>query len=155
MHTFSGQILVRLSPRCLQFWALNLHFAPFCLSSLVADSDFHKSIYLLLTPKKPLFNAYFALFGHVFNGFERLCLYHFSGYLCLSPCIQRHFALHLASNCTAFCTVLPCVLHQNALHLASKRTAFCTIFPRNQQQIAPKVVRMVAFLNKNSFCRIR
>ena len=44
----------------------NLHFAPFSLSSLVANSLFLTSSYALLVPKTPLFNGYFALFGHVF-----------------------------------------------------------------------------------------
>ena len=44
----------------------NLRFAPFCLSSLVANSLFFTSNFALLAPKTPLFNGYFALFGHVF-----------------------------------------------------------------------------------------
>ena len=44
----------------------NLHFAPFCLSSLLANSLFLKPNYALLAPKTPLFNGYFALSSHVF-----------------------------------------------------------------------------------------
>jgi hypothetical protein len=44
----------------------NLRLAPFCLSSLLASSLFLKPNYALLVPKTPLFNGYFALFGHVF-----------------------------------------------------------------------------------------
>ena len=44
----------------------NLRFAPFCLSSLLANSLFLKPNYAFLASKTPLFNGYFALFGHVF-----------------------------------------------------------------------------------------
>ena len=44
----------------------NLHFAPFSLSSLVANSLFLTPNYALLAPKTLLFNGCFALFGHVF-----------------------------------------------------------------------------------------
>ena len=44
----------------------NLHFTPFSLSSLVANSLFLTPNFALLAPKTPLFNGYFALFGHVF-----------------------------------------------------------------------------------------
>ena len=44
----------------------NLRFAPFCLSSLLANSLFLDPNYALLAPTTPLFNGYFALFGHVF-----------------------------------------------------------------------------------------
>ena len=44
----------------------NLRLAPFCLSSLLANSLFLKPNYALLAPKTPLFNGYFALSSHVF-----------------------------------------------------------------------------------------
>ena len=44
----------------------NLRFAPFSLSSLLANSLFFKPNYALLAPKTLLFNGCFALFGHVF-----------------------------------------------------------------------------------------
>ena len=44
----------------------NLRFAPFCLSSLLANSLFFKPNYALLAPKTPLFNGCFALSSHVF-----------------------------------------------------------------------------------------
>ena len=44
----------------------NLRFAPFSLSSLLANSLFLKPNYALLAPKPLLFNGCFALFGHVF-----------------------------------------------------------------------------------------
>ena len=44
----------------------NLRFAPFCLSSLLANSLFFIPNYALLAPKTPLFNGCFAPFGHVF-----------------------------------------------------------------------------------------
>jgi len=44
----------------------NLRFAPFCLSSLLANSLFLKPNYAFLASKTPLFKGYFALFGHVF-----------------------------------------------------------------------------------------
>ena len=44
----------------------NLHFAPFSLSSLVANSLFLTLSYALLAPKIPLFNGCFALSSHVF-----------------------------------------------------------------------------------------
>ena len=44
----------------------NLRFAPFSLSSLVANSLFLTPNFALLAPKIPLFNGCFALFGHVF-----------------------------------------------------------------------------------------
>ena len=44
----------------------NLHFAPFSLSGLLANSLFLKPNYAFLASKTPLFNGYFALFGHVF-----------------------------------------------------------------------------------------
>ena len=44
----------------------NLRLAPFCLSSLLANSLFLKPNYALLAPRTPLFNGCFALFGHVF-----------------------------------------------------------------------------------------
>ena len=37
-----------------------------------------------------------------------------------------HLVLHLAANCTAFCTKLHCILHQIALRFASNWSAFCT-----------------------------
>ena len=69
------------------FQEKDLHLAPFCLSSLVANSYFFNSNYALLAPKTPLFNSYFAPFSHVFHGSKRFCLYHCSGYLCFSSCI--------------------------------------------------------------------
>ena len=41
----------------------------------------------LLAPKTPLFDAHFALLGHVFHGSEGFYLYHCSVFLCLSACI--------------------------------------------------------------------
>ena len=65
----------------------NLCFAPFCLSSLLANSLFLKPNNALLAPKIPLFNDHFALFGHVFNGTKGEYLYHCSVFLCFSPCV--------------------------------------------------------------------
>ena len=50
------------------FYAYYLHFAPFCLSILVAGSYFFNPNLPLLVPKTLLFNGYFALFSHVFHG---------------------------------------------------------------------------------------
>ena len=80
--------------------------------------------YSLLVHKNLLFNGHFALFCRVFNGFKRFCLYHCSGFLCFSTCIQQHLALHLAAFYLAFCTKTHCIQHQNALRLA----AYCTAF---------------------------
>jgi len=65
----------------------NLHFAPFSLSSLVANSLFLTSNYALLAPKIPLFSGCFVLFCHVFNGTKGFYLYHCSVFLCFSPCV--------------------------------------------------------------------
>jgi len=54
--------------RFVCFCVRNLHFAPFCLSSLVAGSYFLKPNYPIFTPKIALFSDYFAFFGHVFHG---------------------------------------------------------------------------------------
>ena len=104
----------------------NLRFAPFCLSSLLANSLFFKPNYALLAPKTPLFNSYFAFLNHAFHGSTWFCLYNCSGYLCFSPCISPHLALRLAAKYLAFCTKIPCVLHQNTLRFAAKRIAFST-----------------------------
>ena len=66
----------------VNFCAQNLHFAPFCLSSLVESWWFFKPIFLFLAPKNLLFNDYFALFRHVFHGSKRFCLYNCCGCLC-------------------------------------------------------------------------
>ena len=119
---------------------------------MVVSSLFSTPNYPLLAPKIPLFNGCFALFSHVFHGSKRVCLYHYSGYLCFSSRIQRHFALHLAPKRTAFSTILPCVLHQNALRLA----AYCTAFSIKSHcillQMTQKPVQMAFVFNKNSFC---
>ena len=65
----------------------NLHFAPYCLSSLLANSYFSTPNYPHLAPKNPLFNDNFALFSHVFHGSKGFYLYHSNVYLCFSPCI--------------------------------------------------------------------
>ena len=65
----------------------NLHFAPFCLSRMVANSYFFNSENPLFAPKNPLFNGCFAHFSHVFHGSKWFCLCCFSGYLCFSSCI--------------------------------------------------------------------
>ena len=82
------------------------------------------------TPKNPLFNHYFALFNHVFHGSKRFYLYHFSGYLCFSPRILQHLALHFAPFYLAFSTKTHCIL----------------------LQMAPRRVLVAVGLNKNSFC---
>ena len=105
--------------RFVYFQENSLHFAPFCLSSLVGSSLFSTPNYPLLAPKNPLFNDYFAPLSHVFHGSKRFCIYHFSVYLCSSPRIKRHFALRLASKRTPFSTKTQCVLPQIALYLAA------------------------------------
>ena len=52
----------------VRFKEKDLHFAPFCLSRLVASSLFLQSKKLLLGLKNPLFNDHFALFSLVFHG---------------------------------------------------------------------------------------
>ena len=69
------------------FQEQNLHFAPFSLSSLVANSLFCTPNNSLLAPKTPLFNGCFALFCHVFHGSKRFYLYICGVFLCFSPCI--------------------------------------------------------------------
>jgi len=71
--------------RFVYFREKDLHFAPFCLSILVANSKFFKPNYLLFTPKNLLFDDYFALFGPAFHGLRRFYLYRRSGYLCFLP----------------------------------------------------------------------
>ena len=119
---------------------------------MVASSLFSTPKYPLLAPKIPLFNGCFALFSHVFHGTKRVCLYHFSGYLCFLSCILLHFALHLAPKRTAFSTILPCVLHQNALRLAAFCTAFSIKSHRILLQMPQKPVQRAFAFNKNSFC---
>ena len=82
--------------------SVNLRFAPFSLSSLLANSLFLEPNYALLAPKIPLFNGHFALFGHVFNGTKGEYLYHCRVYLCL-------IGLHLAAFCLAFSTKTYCI----------------------------------------------
>ncbi len=60
----------------------NLHFAPYCLSILLACSLFFMPNYPLLVPKIPLFRGCFALFCHVFHASKRLYLYHCGVFLC-------------------------------------------------------------------------
>ena len=119
---------------------------------MVASSLFSTPKKPLLHPKIPLFNGCFALFNHVFHGSKRFCLYHYSGYLCFSSRIQRHFALHLAPKRTAFSTILPCVLHQNALRLAAYCTAFSIKLHCILLQMTQKPVQIAFAFNKNSFC---
>ena len=95
---------------------------------------------LTFSPKKPLFNGNFALFGHIFSGSKRLCLYKYGVFLCLSSCIQPYFTLRLAPKCTAFSTISPCIQHQNALRLAPKCTTFSTKTQYIQQHIALHLV---------------
>ena len=88
--------------RFVYFQEQNLYFAPFCLSSLVADSYFFNSNYLLLDPKIPLFNGHFAHFEPFFRWFEKV--------LPISlQCIFMLFALRLAAFCLAFSTKTHCV----------------------------------------------
>jgi len=68
----------------VQFKEKDLHFVPFSLSRLVANSLFFIPNYPLLAPKTPLFHHYFAHFNHVFHGSKGSCLYHCSAYLCFS-----------------------------------------------------------------------
>ena len=117
------------------FLEQHLHFAPLCLSILVASSCFLKPNYLLFAPKNLLFNGYFTLLSHFFNGSKRLCLYHCSGCLCLSSRNQQHFALRLAAFYLAFSTKTHCVQHQNAPRLAPK----CSIFSTKQPEIQCKL----------------
>ena len=134
------------------FQGQNLHLAPFCLSSLLASSYFFRSNYPLLAPKTLLSDHYFALFSHIFHGSKRFCLYHCSGYLCLSPRIWHHFARHFAPFYLAFSTKTHCILHQNALRFAPYCTAFSTKMHFILLQIAKKWVLVAVSLNKNSFC---
>ena len=113
-------------PVCL-FLRKNLHFAPFCLSSLVANSCFSNSNFPLLAPKTLLFNRHFALLSHSFHGSKGFYLYHSSGYLCFSACVQRHFSLRFAPKRTPFSIKTHCIQHQIALRFAPKCTAFCGI----------------------------
>ena len=53
---------------------------------------------------RTLFSGYFTLFGHVFHGSKRFCLYTFSGYLCFSYRIKHHLALRFAPFYPAFST---------------------------------------------------
>ena len=137
------------------FWEKNLHFAPFCLSILVADSYFLSPNYLHLAPKTPLFNGHFVHFGRVFHGSDGFCLYHLSVFLCFSFHVLHHFTLHLAPFYPAFSTKTHCILHQNALYFAPKRTAFSGILHYILPKIAPNLVLMAVVCNKYSFCCIR
>jgi len=49
------------------FLRKHLHFAPFCISILVANSYFLSSNYALFAPKTLLFDGHFAPFSHVFH----------------------------------------------------------------------------------------
>ena len=137
------------------FWEKNLHFAPFCLSILVASSYFLSSNYLHLAPKTPLFNGYFVRFGRVFHGSDGFCLYRHSVFLCFLFHVLHHFTLHLAPFYPAFSTKTHCILHQNALYFAPKRTAFSGILHHILPKIAPNLVLMAVVCNKYSFCCIR
>ena len=57
--------------RSVYFLECNVHFAPFCLSSLVANSLLFTPNYTLLGPKKTLFNGYFAPFSPIIHGSKR------------------------------------------------------------------------------------
>ena len=109
-----------------------MHFAPYCLSRLVANSWFLKPNNPLLTPKNLLFNGYFALFSHVFHGSKRFCLYNWCGCLCFLSRILRQIAPHFAAFHLAFSTKTHCIL----------------------QQIARKWVQMAALWNKYTFFRM-
>ena len=141
--------------RYVCFWEKTLHFAPFCLSILVAGSYFLSPNYLHLTPKTPLFNGYFVHFGRVFHGSDGFCLYRYSVFLCFSFHVLHPFALHLAPFYLAFCTKTHCILHQNTLRLVPKRTAFSGILHHILPKIAPNLVLMAVVCNKYSFCCIR
>ena len=93
----------------VRFLAYYLHFAPFCLPILVANSYFSTPKYPLFIPKILLFNDYFALSGHVFHGSKRGCLYNCCECLCFSPCVWQHFTLHLAPFYLAFSTKTHCI----------------------------------------------
>ena len=134
--------------RYVCFWEKTLHFAPFCLSILVAGSYFFSPNYLHLTPKTPLFNGYFVHFGRAFHGSDGFCLYRYSVFL-------YFFVSCFAPFYAAFSTILPCVLHQNALYFAPKRTAFSGILHHILPKIAPNLVLMAVVCNKYSFCCIR
>ena len=138
--------------RFVYFQEKSLHFAPFCLSSLVANSYFFKSNYPLFTPKIPLFNDDFAFSDHIFHGSKGFCLCNRSVFLCLSPRILHHFTLRFAPFYLAFSTKTHCILHQNALRLAAYCTAFSTKTHFILLQIAQKRVLVAVCLNKNSFC---
>ena len=114
----------------VQFKEKDLHFVPFSLSRLVASSYFSKPNYTLLATKIPLFNHYFAPFGHVFNVSKRFYLYNCCGCVCFLTCIKHLFALHLASFRLVFCTKTHCILHQNAMYLAPKCSAFSGKTPK-------------------------
>ena len=141
--------------RYVYFWEKTLHFAPFCLSILVAGSYFLSPNYLRLTPKTPLFNGHFVHFGRVFHGSDGFCLYRYSVFLCFSFHVLHHFTLHLAPFYLAFSTKTHCILHQNALYFAPKRTAFSGILHYILPKTAPNLVLMVVLCNKYSFCCIR
>ena len=141
--------------RYVCFWEKNLHFAPFCLSILVAGSYFLSPNYLHLTPKTPLFNGHFVHFGRVFHGSDGFCLYRYSVFLCFSFHVLHHFTLHLAPFYPAFCTKTHCILHQNTLRLVPKRTAFSGILHYVLPKTTPNLVLMAVVCNKYSFCCIR
>ena len=86
---------------------------------MVANPYFFNPQLPTFSPQNPLFSGYFALFGHVFHGSKRFCLYTFSGCLCFSYCIKYHFALRFAPFYPAFSTFLPCVLVLNAGYFAA------------------------------------
>ncbi len=53
----------------------------------VKSDVFFRPKFLLLAPKTPLFNDYFALFRHVFHGSEGFCLYNCDVYLFFLSCV--------------------------------------------------------------------
>ena len=91
------------------------------------------------------------LLPHVFSGQRRFLLCHNSVFLCLSPRIQHHFILHLATKYTAFSNKTPCVQQQNATRLAPKHNAFSSKTHIFQLQISPMRARNERLYKKNGY----
>ena len=110
LFDYKWALLIVFHPSYLVYFKEeSLHFAPFSLSSLVANSLFSRPIIHFLAPKNHFLTTishFWAMFLMVRKGFVYAIAVHFYAFRFtfrgIWYCILRHFTLRLASKRTAF-----------------------------------------------------
>ena len=117
LFDYKWALLIVFHPSCLVYFKEeDLHFAPFSLSSLVANSLFSRPITHFLAPKNHFLTTilpFWAMFLMAWKGFVYAIAVHFYAFRFtfrgIWYCILRHFTLRFAPFCLAFSIKTHCV----------------------------------------------